>query len=128
LERFVDALGARGQSVPILIGVAPLRDFEHAEFLHFEVPGVTIPDEVLARMQRAGSRSEETGRAIATELVWDAAALIQGVVVVPDEARSTDAAALLRGFLDVGDQRSAALSLQGGTTARSSHDDVSSGK
>jgi homocysteine S-methyltransferase len=82
--------------------VTPLRDFEHAEYLHFEVPGVTIPDQVLERMRAAGTHGSEVGRAITTELVWNAAEMVQGVVVVPGETRDTDAAELLRGFVGLG--------------------------
>ena len=102
LERFVDALRTRNAKVPVLIGVTPLRDFEHAEYLHFEVPGVTIPDEVLERMRGAGTHGSEVGREIATELVFRAAEMVQGVVVVPGETRDTDAAELLRGFVGLG--------------------------
>ena len=105
LDDFCSELQRRGRSVPILLGVMPLRDFEHAEYLHFEVPGVTIPDEVLQRLSDAGARGEEVGRQIATELVWSAASIVQGVVVMPDESRSNDAAELLRGFLGIGDRR-----------------------
>lgn len=112
LERFIDALEERGRSVPILLGVTPLRDFEHAEYLHFEVPGVTIPDSVLARLRSAGARGEEVGREIATELVWSAAGLISGVVVLPDEARSNNAAELLRSFHGIGTTRIADAAAQ----------------
>ncbi len=35
---------------PILVGVLPLRSARHAEFLHNEVPGITIPDELRAKL------------------------------------------------------------------------------
>ena len=41
---------------PVLLGVLPLHTARHAEFLHNEVPGITIPDEVRAAMQAAGER------------------------------------------------------------------------
>jgi methionine synthase I (cobalamin-dependent)/5,10-methylenetetrahydrofolate reductase len=102
LERFVEALRERGSEIPVLLGVTPIRDFEHAEYLHFEVPGVTIPDEVLERMRSAGSRGVEVGRAITTELVHKAARTAQGVVVVPGETRDIDAAELLKSFVGLG--------------------------
>lgn len=102
LERFVLALRARAREVPVILGVTPLRDFEHAEYLHFEVPGVTIPDSVLARLHAAGARADEVGREIATELVINASQLIAGVVVLTDEARTNDAAELLRSFEEAG--------------------------
>jgi homocysteine S-methyltransferase len=111
LERFSAALASARRSVPILLGVTPLRDFEHAEYLHFEVPGVTIPDEVLDRLKAAGSRGEAVGREIATELVWNASGIVQGVVVLPDEARSNDAAELLHGFLGLSERHGATSEL-----------------
>jgi methionine synthase / methylenetetrahydrofolate reductase(NADPH) len=102
LERFVAALRDRGSHVPVLLGVTPIRDFEHAEYLHFEVPGVTVPDAVLERMRSAGSRGVEVGRAITTELVWKASQTAQGVVVMPGESRDADAAELLKSFVGLG--------------------------
>jgi methionine synthase I (cobalamin-dependent)/5,10-methylenetetrahydrofolate reductase len=102
LERFVQALRDRGSEVPVLLGVTPIRDFEHAEYLHFEVPGVTVPDAVLERMRAAGPHGAEVGRAITTELVWKAAQTTQGVVVVPGETRRADAAELLKSFVGLG--------------------------
>ena len=102
LERFVAALRERGSQVPVLLGVTPIRDFEHAEYLHFEVPGVTVPDEVLERMRAAGSHGAEVGRAITTELVWQAAHTAHGVLVVPGETRDADAVELLKTFVGLG--------------------------
>ncbi|HEY5274812.1 MAG TPA: bifunctional homocysteine S-methyltransferase/methylenetetrahydrofolate reductase [Acidimicrobiales bacterium] len=102
LERFVAALRQRGSQVPVLLGVTPIRDFEHAEYLHFEVPGVTVPDEVLERMRAAGSHGAEVGRAITTELVWQAARTAHGVLVVPGETRDADAVELLKTFVGLG--------------------------
>ena len=45
--------------VPVLVGVLPLQSFRHAEFLHNEVPGITIPQWVRDRMQAAGSAGRD---------------------------------------------------------------------
>jgi methionine synthase / methylenetetrahydrofolate reductase(NADPH) len=119
LERFVAALRDRGSKVPVLLGVTPIRDFEHAEYLHFEVPGVTIPDAVLERMRAAGPHGVEIGRAITTELVWEAAACAQGVVVVPGETRDGDAAELLKSFVGLGGLESPASSPELGSLSQS---------
>jgi len=37
-------------NAPILVGVLPLRSARHAEFLHNEVPGITIPDALRAKL------------------------------------------------------------------------------
>ena len=51
-HRFVDRLPAT--SVPVLAGIWPLQSVRNAEFLATEVPGVTVPDAVRARMAAAG--------------------------------------------------------------------------
>lgn len=56
--------------IPVLVGILPLVSERNAEFLHNEVPGITLPDEVRRRMR--GKRGEEgvrEGMAIARELV-----------------------------------------------------------
>ena len=50
--------------IPILAGIMPLDSLRHAEFMANEVPGVRVPDHVVARMQRA----EEAGNAAAEGL------------------------------------------------------------
>ncbi len=45
--------------VPIFTGIWPLLSGRQAEFLHNEVPGIVVPDEVRARM--AGTEGEEGG-------------------------------------------------------------------
>ena len=53
--------GPGGIPVPILLGVLPLVSTRHAEFLHNEVPGITIPDEAREAMRAAGERGSEVG-------------------------------------------------------------------
>ena len=53
--------GPRGFPVPVLLGILPLQSGRHAEFLHNEVPGITIPDDVRAAMAAAGDRGAEVG-------------------------------------------------------------------
>lgn len=68
----------------ILIGILPLRNPRHCEFLHNEVPGITIPDDIRARMQAAG---EEKGRSegikIAREFLSSVRDDISGVYIMP---------------------------------------------
>ncbi len=40
-----------------------------AEYMHHEVPGVTIPEKYLKRMAKAGDGAEEEGVQIALELI-----------------------------------------------------------
>ena len=61
--------GPSGFPVPLLLGVLPLVSSRHAEFLHNEVPGITIPDETRARMRAAGDRRTEVGIEMADALL-----------------------------------------------------------
>ena len=40
----------------MLVGVLPLYGTRHAAFLHNEVPGISIPDEIQRRLKRRTNR------------------------------------------------------------------------
>lgn len=69
--------------IPIFIGIAPLASGGNAEYLHNEVPGIQLTDEVRKRM--AGLRGAE-GRAagvqIAKELLDDAVQAFKGIYLM----------------------------------------------
>jgi len=71
--------------IPIVAGVWPLTSVRNAEFLANEVPGVVIPDQVIARMRHANEQSKEhaiaEGVAIAREMVTALRGTVQGVQV-----------------------------------------------
>ncbi|KNE22227.1 bifunctional homocysteine S-methyltransferase/methylenetetrahydrofolate reductase [Virgibacillus pantothenticus] len=51
---------------PIFIGIMPLTSTKNAEFLHHEVPGIKLTDEVRSRMKAAkGNREQSTKESIA---------------------------------------------------------------
>ncbi|SDI29422.1 bifunctional homocysteine S-methyltransferase/methylenetetrahydrofolate reductase [Natribacillus halophilus] len=57
--------------IPIYIGLMPLINGRNAEFLHNEVPGIHLTDEVRQRMSACGKdvqKGEEEGMAIARDL------------------------------------------------------------
>ncbi len=70
LDGFLARMGP--VSVPLIVGILPLHSFRHAEFLHNEVPGITIPDAVRARLRDAGDHALrvgiETAQAILAEV------------------------------------------------------------
>jgi homocysteine S-methyltransferase len=68
LERLMD-LAEVPATLPVLAGIMPLRDFKHAEYLQHEVPGVQLPEALLERMWTARESANETGLAIARELI-----------------------------------------------------------
>jgi methylenetetrahydrofolate reductase (NADPH) len=71
LDGWLDELGRRRVlgKVYILIGLTPLRSARMAEYLHYKVPGVRLPDKILKRMQNAGDGAEEEGVQIALEII-----------------------------------------------------------
>ena len=60
--------GPGGFPIPVLLGVLPLQSSRHAEFLHNEVPGITIPDAVRDGLRAAGDRGADLGLDLALEL------------------------------------------------------------
>jgi methylenetetrahydrofolate reductase (NADPH) len=71
LDLWLEQLDKRNilNKVFILIGIAPLKSFKVAEYLHTKVPGVNLPDKILTRMKKAGSGAPEEGIQIALELI-----------------------------------------------------------
>ena len=88
--------GPRGLPVPILLGVLPLVSARHAEFLHNEVPGITIPDEARAAMQAAGERGSEAGLEMADALLAATEGEVAGTYIMPSFGRYEQAAELVR--------------------------------
>jgi homocysteine S-methyltransferase len=70
---------------PVLVGILPLVSIKHANFLHNEVPGISIPDEIRERIEAAGDaeRGVRAGVEIAVELAEQAKAWARGVYVMP---------------------------------------------
>lgn len=81
LERFGERLG--GWSVPVLLGVWPLRSLQLALRLHNEVPGISVPDGVLGRLRDAGADAPHVGLELARALVDDARGRVAGIYVIP---------------------------------------------
>jgi methionine synthase / methylenetetrahydrofolate reductase(NADPH) len=85
LERFLKRAGQ--PPIPMILGCIPLHSSRHAEYLHNEVPGITIPDEVRARMKAASEHGQEEGLRIAQELLGEARRMVQGVYLMPSYGR-----------------------------------------
>jgi homocysteine S-methyltransferase len=85
LERFLRLAGQ--PPIPMILGCIPLHSSRHAEYLHNEVPGITIPDDARARMRAAGERGHEEGLRLAQELLAQATSLVQGVYLMPSYGR-----------------------------------------
>ena len=83
--------------VPVLIGVLPLQGHKHASFLHNEVPGITLSEEALERMRRAGPQGRQEGVKMAQELLLELKELpyVQGVYLMPSFGRYETACEVL---------------------------------
>ena len=88
--------GEGGFPVPVLLGVLPLVSVRHAEFLHNEVPGITIPDEARAAMRAAGERGSELGIEMADNLLAAVEGELAGTYIMPSFGRYEQCAGLVR--------------------------------
>ncbi len=88
--------GPAGFPLPVLLGVLPLQSTRHAEFLHNEVPGITIPDETRIAMREAGDRGSEVGLALSLSLLAEVDHLVAGTYIMPSFGRYEQAAELVR--------------------------------
>jgi len=70
--------------VPVLVGILPLVSERNAEFLHNEVPGIVLPDEVRQRMRgKNGAEGVREGMAVARELVEAGRGRVGGWYLMP---------------------------------------------
>ena len=84
----LDRFFARSRSpIPLLVGIMPLHSSRHAEFLHNEVPGITVPDGVRARMKEAGERGLRAGVEMAQSLLREVRAHHDGAYLMPSFGR-----------------------------------------
>jgi methionine synthase / methylenetetrahydrofolate reductase(NADPH) len=86
--------------VPVLAGIQPLFNSNNAEFLHHEVPGISISTSHRERMQRAGDPQHE-GVCIAQEILEEIRPHVQGVYLIPQFGRYDLAADVLDLVRDV---------------------------
>ena len=93
LEKYAQAHGRLEK--PILVGILPLVSLKHAKFLNHEVPGISIPDKTIRRMQSAGENAAKEGVKIAIELIEQIRPWAQGVYLMPQFSRFDLAAEII---------------------------------
>lgn len=74
------------EMIPILAGIQPLYNSNNTEFLHNEIPGITISDSYRERMKKAAQPQQE-GIAIAEEILMGIRPAVQGVYFIPQFGR-----------------------------------------
>jgi homocysteine S-methyltransferase len=90
--------------MPVLVGILPLASYRNAEFLHNEVPGMQVPEEIRERMRKAGSgpSARKEGVAIAREMLGAVRHRVAGAYVMPPLERYELALEVVDGYLDPG--------------------------
>jgi homocysteine S-methyltransferase len=94
LTDFLDEFGEC--PIPILAGIMPLHSFKHAEYLHNEVPGITIPDDVRKQMEKAGDEGARIGIELSEALIEELRPFIAGIYAVPSFGRYDDLCNMVR--------------------------------
>ncbi len=72
-------------NIPIIVGFLPLVSHRNAEFLHNEVPGISIPKEIMERMKIAntGEAAKKEGVKIIQEIITEIKNEVQGIYLMP---------------------------------------------
>ncbi|YBV91832.1 bifunctional homocysteine S-methyltransferase/methylenetetrahydrofolate reductase [Bacillus sp. PK9-021] len=72
-------------TTPVYIGIMPLTSARNARFIHHEVPGIKLSEDILERMDATGNdriRGEVEGLAIAKNLIDTAYELFDGIYLI----------------------------------------------
>jgi methionine synthase / methylenetetrahydrofolate reductase(NADPH) len=80
LEKFLNKI--EGINISIMLGILPLRSFKHAEFLHNEIPGIFIPQDIRKKMFQSKSQAA-IGIDLAKEFLIQAKKLVSGLYFMP---------------------------------------------
>lgn len=97
LEEFLDR--THDCRIPVLLGLLPLQSTRHTEFLHNEVPGITIPADIRKRMAEAGHNGAQEGIAMCRDLLEKAKDMVSGAYLMPSFGRYETVLEVVKGFL-----------------------------
>lgn len=83
LERFLEAV--KGDKIPVIVGILPLVSSRNAEFLHNEVPGMSVPQKVRDQLAKASTKeqAQQVGTDIARDALRAARDLVEGAYIMP---------------------------------------------
>ncbi|MBK6765997.1 MAG: bifunctional homocysteine S-methyltransferase/methylenetetrahydrofolate reductase [bacterium] len=82
LEEFLNKVSSYS-SIPIFVGILPLRSSKHAEFIHNEIPDMFVPQDIRDRMHNAGTEGAKVGVEIAQKFLLDTQSMVQGAYLMP---------------------------------------------
>jgi homocysteine S-methyltransferase len=83
LERFVEYIESRSLRIPVIAGIWPLTSLKNAELMNNELPGVSVPEWVMKRMEESGRGEDamKTGVEIASEILQRIRPIVSGAQV-----------------------------------------------
>ena len=100
INRFLEETAAYAH-VPLFVGILPLASLRNAEFLHNEVPGMQIPDDIFRRLRAAHSKEaqQREGILIAQEMAREAVKIerVRGIYLFPPLGRYESVLEVLKG-------------------------------
>lgn len=79
-ERFWEPWGS--PPIPVLVGIWPLTSFRLALRIHYEIPGITIPLNLLEKLEKAGKDAGKIGWEVAYQLYDQAPHFAQGAYLI----------------------------------------------
>lgn len=85
LARYAELYGPL--QTPVMVGLMPLYGIRHATFLHNEVPGITIPEPIMKRIESASEDAPQEGVRIAQELAQQLRQRCAGIYLMPQFGR-----------------------------------------
>ena len=97
MRKFLDDVAALPRPVPVLMGLCPLVSSRNAEFLHHEVPGMSVPQPIRERMAAAGGGPAgiAEGVKIAKEMLNEFKSEVVGCYIMPQLGKYEAAVAVL---------------------------------
>jgi homocysteine S-methyltransferase len=71
------------KNIPVVVGALPLTSFKQAEYLHYEVPGIVIPEIFLARLEKLKAKeAEREGVKITVEIIKELRPAVNGILLM----------------------------------------------
>lgn len=98
LLRFIERIGKYDKTIPVIAGIYPLTSFKNADFMNKHVPGVSVPQKILDRLSKCGTKEDglKVGIDIAREIRMQVGDSVQGFQVSAPLGRVESALAVLR--------------------------------
>ena len=81
LKRFIEKV--KDFRIPFIVGIWPLASLRNAEFMKYEVPGVTVPDSIIRRMEKFDAKDDQlkVGIEIAQEMASHVRKISHGIQI-----------------------------------------------